>query len=284
MTDRTSPTLLPGHSLPRSEVVFLKLGGSLITDKTQAYTVRRRVISRLATEVRHALDSAPHMRLLVGHGSGSFGHWAAQPYGTREGVHTPSEWRGFAEVSAAASRLNRVVVDAFFRAGVSVLSVQPSASARCYDGELVHLDSHPLTEAMAHDLVPVVHGDTCLDGARGGTIISTEDIFVFLAGVLQPSRILLAGEMPGVLDSTGATVPQISPHSFPALRDSLTGSRGVDVTGGMADKVTRMVQLVQRYPDMCVRIFSGAEAGLLTRALCRPEPRIGTRIVADLED
>ncbi|MEA3340385.1 MAG: uridylate kinase, partial [Chloroflexota bacterium] len=86
-------------------VIFIKLGGSLITDKTRAYTVRREVVARLAEEVHRALDAAPGLRLVIGHGSGSFGHWAAKPYGTRQGVSTPEQWRGYAEVAAAAARL-----------------------------------------------------------------------------------------------------------------------------------------------------------------------------------
>jgi isopentenyl phosphate kinase len=87
---------------------FLKLGVSLVTDKTRAYTARHERLARLASEVRQALDAAPDLRLVVGHGSGSFGHWAARPHGTRQGVHTPAQWRGYAEVAAAA-RLNRIV-------------------------------------------------------------------------------------------------------------------------------------------------------------------------------
>jgi len=127
-----------------SVVVFLKLGGSLITDKTHPYTARHATIARLAGEVRQALGAAPDLILLVGHGSGSFGHWAARPYGTRQEVQTPIQWRGYAEVAAAAARLNRVVTDAFLEAGVPVLSVQPSASARCHDGILEYLDTHPI--------------------------------------------------------------------------------------------------------------------------------------------
>jgi hypothetical protein len=62
---------------------FLKLGVSLVTDKTRAYTARHERLARLASEVRQALDAAPDLRLVVGHGSGSFGHWAARPHGTR---------------------------------------------------------------------------------------------------------------------------------------------------------------------------------------------------------
>ncbi len=274
-----------------TNIVFLKLGGSLITDKTCAYTAHHEVIARLAGEVRQALDATPDLRLLIGHGSGSFGHWAAKPYGTRQGVRTPAQWRGYAEVAAAAARLNRIVTDAFIEAGVPTLSVQPSASARCHDGILEQLDTRPLRAALAQSLVPLVHGDVALDDVRGGTIISTEDIFFYLAGELRPARILLLSQVPGVLHPDGAVLARITPSDLPAgasaptglcptLRQMLTGSRGVDVTGGMEDKVTRMVELVQQHPQMRVHILTGAEPGLLTRALLDATLRVGTRITA----
>jgi isopentenyl phosphate kinase len=267
---------------PRSTGVFLKLGGSLITDKTRAYTARPRVIVRLAKEVRQALDAAPDLRLLIGHGSGSFGHWAARPFGTRQGVHTPEQWRGYAKVAAAAARLNRIVTDAFLEAGVPVLSVQPSASAHCRDHSLKDLSTRPIHAALAHGLVPLVHGDVALDDVRGGTIISTEDIFLFLVNddELRPARILLLGEVPGVLAPNAAVIPRITPANLPTLQRTLSGSGGVDVTGGMADKVARMVELVQCHPETHVHILTGTEPGLLTRVLLDATLRMGTRIAS----
>jgi isopentenyl phosphate kinase len=266
-------------SVSQSALIFLKLGGSLITDKARAYAARHETIARLAREVRQALRDVPDLSLLIGHGSGSFGHWAASPYGTRQGVHTPDQWRGYAEVAAAAARLNRIVTDLFLEPGIPVLSIQPSASAHCHDGALETLDTRPICAALAQGLVPLVYGDVALDDVRGGTIISTEDIFLYLAHELRPIRILLLGEVPGVLGPDGTVLPRITPASFPALQAVLAGSEGVDVTGGMADKVARMVELVQRHPETCVHILTGTEPGLLTRALLDAAPHAGTRIV-----
>jgi isopentenyl phosphate kinase len=263
----------------RSAVVFLKLGGSLITDKTQAYTARHETIGRLASEVRQALNGAPDLSLLIGHGSGSFGHWAARPHSTRQGVRTPEQWRGYAKVAAAAARLNRIVTDLFLAADVPVLSVQPSASAHCRDGALSAMDTRPIHAALARRLVPLVYGDVALDDVRGGTIISTEDIFLYLANELQPARILLLGEVPGVLGPDGAILPCITPADLPTLGAALAGSGGVDVTGGMADKVARMVELAQRHPETRIHILTGTEPGLLTRVLLSTSPHTGTQIV-----
>lgn len=246
---------------------FVKLGGSLITDKTQPYTPKRDVIARLAEEVRAALDAQPDLSLLLGHGSGSFGHWAAEPYGTEKGVVTPAQWRGYAEVAAAAARLNRIVTDTFLSAGVPVLSLQPSASARCRDGEVIDLSLRPIRETLSKGLVPLVYGDVALDDVRGGTIASTEDLFVYLTGALHPLRIILLSRVPGVLDREGEAISRITPESYPRWRDVLSDAHGVDVTGGMADKVARMVNLVQRFPELKVHILTGTQPGLLRRVL-----------------
>ncbi len=277
-------------------MIFLKLGGSLITDKTQANTPRLDVIHRLAREIRdwrsamarHPSSPSLDVQLLLGHGSGSFGHAAAKRYGTRAGVHDAEGWRGFAEVSVAAARLNRIVADALHQAGVPVISFCPLASARCVDGRLVYLDVAPIRAALDHGVVPLVMGDVAFDDVRGGTIVSTEEVFAYLANVLSVTHVLLAGETAGVYRGFEPRsredmkrvdiIPRITPLNWDEIRGSVGGSHGADVTGGMASKVRDMLALVTAHPTTTVRIFSGLVEGNVTRAL-HGEP-IGTEIVA----
>jgi isopentenyl phosphate kinase len=261
-------------------LTFLKLGGSLITDKSQPETPRPGEIARLASEIARALDGPDAPRLLVGHGSGSFGHVAARRYGTRNGVATPAQWRGFAEVSVVAARLNHLVLEALAAGRVPAFRVQPSASALCDDGRITRMELAPLRRALDHGLVPLVYGDVALDDARGGTIISTEEIFGYLAPALKPGRVLLAGDYPGVLDGGGRTIPIISRSTFSRYKDALGGSAATDVTGGMADKVMTMLRLCEAVPGLTVQIFDGRQPGAVMRALRDPGFDRGTRITA----
>ena len=267
-------------TLERNGLVFLKLGGSILTDKTVEATLQLEHLERLAAEVKGALGDRPEIKLLIGHGSGSFGHFAGRRFGTRDGVRSLHDWIGYAQVSAAAARLNRFVIDAFLDAGVPALSLQPSASAHCDDGELQALALHPIRAALDNGLIPVLHGDVALDTVRGGTILSTEEILIFLAPILRPEQILLAGEVAGVMDSTGAIIPHISAGEIDPSTARLGGSHGVDVTGGMFSKVHAMLQLVTRHPDISVRIFSGATAGAVRGALANPSKAVGTLLTA----
>lgn len=263
------------------ELVFVKLGGSLITDKRQESTVRVGTLRLLAEEFAAVLQAKPDLQLLLGHGSGSFGHWEASRYNTRNGVHTTAEWLGFSQVSAAASRLNRIVVDAFVRAKVPVLSLQPSASAEVVDGRITSLALPPIQRALEAGLVPLIFGDVAFDCVRGGTILSTEHLFFHLAPVLHPSRILLLGNAPGVLDDQRKVIPLITPATYAQVEPFLRGAGGVDVTGGMADKVTRMVALVREIPGLEVCILTGRDPENLRRVLLEPDAAIGTRICAE---
>jgi len=249
------------------KLVFVKLGGSLLTDKAKEESLRAGVMSRVATEMAEALKRDAALQVVVGHGSGSFGHVAADRHQTATGAARKADWHGFAEVSDAAARLNAIVRTALRQAGIPALTLQPSASAICRGGVLEQLASEPVGAALQAGLVPLVYGDVAFDKVQGSAIISTEQVLSFLAARLRPTWLLLAGETPGVLDDDNQVIPRITPGNLARFRPALGGSRGTDVTGGMLNKVEQMLELVRNIPAVRVRIFSGLEPGSLSNAL-----------------
>jgi len=250
-------------------MIFLKLGGSLITDKQRDQTVLPDVLNRLATEIANALKAKPDMRLLIGHGSGSFGHTEGKKHGTRKGVVTPEQWLGYADVAQVAAKLNRYVFDALRSANIPAINFQPSASAICRDEVITSMAVTPILNALDHGLVPLVMGDVAIDEVRGGTIISTEDVFRFLAPRLKPQEILLAGIERGALThySNGDVIPLINSSNIKDVRPMLHGSLAPDVTGGMEAKVLEMLSLAQTMKGLTIRIFSGVESGAVEKFL-----------------
>jgi isopentenyl phosphate kinase len=267
-----------------AELVFLKLGGSLITDKTRPLTARADVIARCAQEI--ALAWREGIRLVVGHGSGSFGHAVAHEYGTRRGVQGPVQWYGYARVADVARRLNCLVVQALIEVGLPAVPVPPSATAWAREGELVRMDGETIAGLLERGALPVVHGDVALDEAWGGTIVSTEQVLIYLAPRLLPARMVLAGEVAGVysadpnLDPQATLFPRVGPDNYEDILRHLGGAHGTDVTGGMADKVRRMYELARRHPGLTVQLISGLQPGLLERALLGRAADEGTRIEA----
>lgn len=257
------------------ELTFLKLGGSLITDKDQPHTARREVLQRLAQEIAAALQERPALPLVLGHGSGSFGHVAASKHGTRQGVQSREQWLGFAEVWTEARALNQIVVEALVSEGLPVIAFPPSAAVLAQDGKPIQWDLGPMRAALDAGLIPVINGDAVFDRQRGGTILSTEDLFLYLAHHLRPQRILLAGLEEGVwADFPACTrlIPALTPANFEAMASSIGGSASIDVTGGMLEKVRAMLSLAAELPSFQALIFSGRRPGALREALLGDSP------------
>ncbi len=268
-------------------LVFVKLGGSLITDKTLRYHARREVIERLAHEIAAARRDNPALKILLGHGSGSFGHVAATESGYDSQKGHPS-FLALAKVGAAASALNHIVRDALLAADLPVLSVAPSTVGHIADGKYHIRSPEILLELLYRDMIPLVYGDVALRldaESRGGGIASTEMVFDELAHYVQPQRLLQAGVVDGVFEQVphpgkprAPIIDLITPENWAQVRQNIGGSHGTDVTGGMMSKVQDALRLVEELPHLDIHIFNGETPGLLERMLLNPELPGGTRI------
>jgi isopentenyl phosphate kinase len=266
---------------------FIKLGGSVITDKAGREAADLPLINQLAAELAQARAVDPTLPIILGHGSGSFGHHYAARYGIHRGLSPHADYTGFALTAAAALRLNRIVVDALLNAGFPALSLQPSASLQSAGGKIVTWDTGPVALALRHGLVPVIHGDVAFDRVQGSAIISTEALLTHIAleTSLRPSRIILVGEdaiytADPRRDPSAQRIPLITSANLAATLHGTVGSHAVDVTGGMRAKLELMWRLVQAIPDLEVRLI-GPAPGNLAAALLNLPLDTGTTIRAE---
>ncbi len=268
------------------EVTLLKLGGSLLTDKTAVDAVRSEVLARLAAEIAESAPSG----LVVAHGSGSFGHVAAERYGIASGLRAGGD-RGDAQLAGVsltqerAAALHWQVMAALAAAGLHPFSLAPSSSVVADGGRPLAAAVEPLLLALAHGLLPVLYGDVVLDRRQGVAICSTERLFELLCRELpahgaRVRRVLWLGETDGVHDAEGHTLARLDGGAFAgsaALREAIGGSAGTDVTGGMLHRVETALALAGRgIPSL---IANGTVPGLLARAL-RGDGVPGTEVVA----
>ena len=254
-------------TLMNEKLLFLKLGGSLITDKSQPETARTKVITNLLLDLKTYLNQRNEVRVLLGHGSGSFGHYAGAKYNTGAGVFTDAQWQGFVEVWRSARALNQIVLEIAKSIRLPLLSFPPSAGLLASGKQIVSWDIQPLQKALAAGLISVVYGDVVFDEELGGTIFSTEELFFHLASRLRPSRVLLAGKEAAVFaDYPANQAPVRNLDKNAPLEDFLKKSESQDVTGGMRSKVAEM-QALCRQTGARVEIFAANHPGELLSAL-----------------
>jgi isopentenyl phosphate kinase len=243
-------------------LVFIKLGGSLITYKDQPETACPNIIEASLQAIQELRIRHPNLRILLGHGSGSFGHTLAKHYGTMNGVSTPADWLGFAEVAKAAKALNDLVFEIGIKAGLPLTVFRPSALVLTNNREIISWDISPIQSALQQSAIPLVYGDVVVDTVLGGTILSTEDLFLHLSESLKPSKMLIAGIEAGVyadFPKNSLVIPEIS-RNDPLRGFSLDGAHTPDVTGGMLAKVKLLQAACAKNPGMSAFIYSGVEA------------------------
>jgi isopentenyl phosphate kinase len=238
-----------------TEIKILKIGGSVLTDKTRLESARMDEIERISNEI------AGHgSGLILVHGAGSFGHIHAKEYNLVERFSA----EGVLETHRSVVRLNDLVVDCLRRAGSSPVPVHPLSCTLLKDGRIDSMDTGPIIEMVKWGLVPVLHGDVAMDRSTGAAIVSGDQLVSHLARSLKPEVVALGTAVDGVLFN-GKPLAEVRREDLPKIGSELGASAGVDVTGGMRGKLQELLDLA----DEGVRstIFNAERAGLIEKVL-----------------
>jgi len=249
----------------------LKIGGSVLTDKSKPRTPLPDAMSRLAGELAGHADE-----LVLVHGAGSCGHDSAARYGIAGGLSAGSEV-GLFEIHREVARLSEMFCARLQDAGVPALPLHPLDLVITENSAISTFNMLPIKACLERGVLPVLHGDVCLDTGQGAAIISGDRLVAHLAIELDAVNVGIGSDVDGVLDSNGATIPDITPDGLPQLSELLGGSAHVDVTGGMLGKVKELCLLAQQgVPSI---IFNASVGGNVRSYL--ENQAHGTRIHGD---
>ena len=255
-----------------NRLYLVKLGGSLITDKSKPYTSRINIIKQLADEIKRGM--LRENKLIIGHGGGSFPHISASKYKTHLGFIDDKSREGMAIVHLDAIKLNIIITEELIKKRLSVFPIHPSSISLAENSEIKKMFVDSIKTLLEYDVIPVVYGDVGIDLDKGCCILSTEEIFRFLALEFKKYYkpfIVMCELVDGVYtedplkNPDAELIPEISKYNINEVRKYLSSSYGVDVTGGMKHKVERLYELAQHGINSI--ITSCVEKGKLEKIL-----------------
>lgn len=225
------------------DVVLVKLGGSIITNKKIPYFARKSVIARLARELKSSREP-----IILAHGSGSFGHTSAVKFGGKKGY---KNIKGIAKVAFDAITINQIVMEILIKQGLPVVSLRPMSMMLAKSGKTEALFFKPLEEVLKQGLIPVVFGDVIWDKSWKSTIFSGETVLSKIAVYLKKNgfkikRIIQVGETNGVYDQNKKTVPLITKKNWPNVKQFIFKLTTNDVTGGMLHKIEDSLEMASK--------------------------------------
>lgn len=222
----------------KKHIVCMKIGGSVITDKTVPFTINQAGIDRFAEIVAQLQkDLGSSVDFLLGNGVGSFGHFPAHKHGLRSGAQTNEQWLGAAITHNHVRDINLAMANALNKLNVPAFCLSPGDVCISKNGSITHGSGAVVKELLGHGIVPLFHGDTIYDSVKGVHIISTERALLWFGKTLRSTyeriTFIAVTQTGGVLDNKAAVITELARS---AAIPTLPGHTH-DVTGGMANKV-----------------------------------------------
>ncbi len=261
------------------QLIVLKLGGSVITEKERALTPNISSLNRLAKEIYEAKAE----QLIIVHGGGSFGHPLAKQYNIIEGFKEPSQIEGLVKTHLAMLDLNKLVVEALIKHNIAAFPIAPSSCVVSKGGRISTIYYDSLNAILNEKFVPVLFGDTIFDNEIGFTILSGDQLAVKLATQFKADKLIFGADVDGLYtkdpktDSSAQLISRITLLELKAMLQDICGSRNVDVTRGMLGKTSELMRLTNM--KIQTLIINATREGNVYKAL-KGESVIGTLIIS----
>jgi isopentenyl phosphate kinase len=258
--------------MTQKHLVCLKIGGSIITDKSKPATPNIENIATFADNLASALGQFPGYDVLLGNGAGSFGHHSAHEYGLRDGASSKEQFYGVDITHNSVRELNLLVGNALTSRGIPAYCLSPGDIFSAKNGEVLTANKTVVEELLRHHSLPLIHGDTVLDTERGVSIFSTEQSLFWLAEALRSHydriTVVMVVNTGGVLDKDGGVITELTRDATVEVAQKIAGIK--DVTGGITHKVTTCrkaadwadaVYIIGNTEQDLAAVFAGTTAG-----------------------
>ncbi|MBY9010293.1 MAG: isopentenyl phosphate kinase family protein [Candidatus Lokiarchaeota archaeon] len=252
------------------EIILLKLGGSLLTDKNKPFSIREDVVKSAIRQIIEANE-----KLILIHGGGSFGHPLAKKYSISKGFDKsiPNQILGLAKTHQAMNKFNTYLINHFLEQNYPVLSIQAS-SIFIKDSEITSTKSLDIIEtALDLNIMPILYGDIILDKQGSFSIISGDQIILALSQNLKNykvSKVVFAMESDGlyVVDKSNSDNCKLVSECYSNELDSLDLAdlgQKIDVTGGIKGKLDFIRTICKS--KIPVQLINGLIEGYIHKSL-----------------
>ena len=215
---------------------IVKLGGSVITDKTKERTFKPKVMDQLASEIKKS-----DKQMIIVHGAGSFGHILAKKYKLNEGYKNYDQVKGFSLTHEMVQNLNSLVLKSLQKNDIPAVSISPHSIVKLDDHKLEKIDLKVFEEYLEKQFIPVTFGDVVLDKKLGFSICSGDLLVMALSEYFKPEKVIFAMDEDGLytsnpkIDKKAKLIKKSSLKELEKLSTSL--DKHADVTGGMGGKL-----------------------------------------------
>jgi len=222
---------------------IIKIGGSVITDKSTKDSFKKTIVDRLSAEIKKA-----DKEIIIVHGAGSYGHILAKKHNLNQGYKNNEQILGFALTHTSVQKLNTLVLNSLQENNIPAVSIPPHAVMRLDDHEPIDMNYDVFRDLLKQGFTPVTFGDVVLDKKLGFSICSGDLLMQLLAEQFKPEKVIFVIDEDGLYTSNPKTdknaefIETITLDKLKQLSTSLDNH--ADVTMGMKGKINTIKNIV----------------------------------------
>ena len=251
----------------KNEIILLKLGGSLLTDKNKPFSLRDNILESSLNQIIESKKS-----IILIHGGGSFGHPIAKKYQISQGLNDSIKGQimGLSKTHEAMIKFNSIIINKLLDKGCSAISVQPSSIFIQDFYEIIFKSIDPIEKMLELGIIPVLYGDILLSWDSSFTILSGDQIILKLCEKIQKfkiSKVIFGIEEDGIyIKDNGNEKLALKLNSIELANLKLAElDQKIDVTGGIKGKLEIIKEIIKF--NIPVQIINGIKNNNILKAL-----------------
>ncbi len=261
--------------LSTKDLVIIKLGGSVISDKTKPFSLRINVLEEFSKEISEINNIG--YKIIIVHGGGSFGHPIAKKFDVNKGYKGKIGLKGFIETIQAMRELNKKIVEILNKNNINSIGFPASTIFISNENSIISAYLEPIIYSLDMGIIPVLCGDAVFDKNKGYSILSGDKICNYLSIHLKASKLIFTLDVDGIL-----SFENDKPKLLKELNNindlysiKFRRNENIDVTGGIIYKLEEAFQVAEK--GIKVFFINGLIPGRLKRAILE-EDFYGTKI------
>lgn len=251
----------------KNEIILLKLGGSLLTDKNKPFSLREDILENCLNQIIESNKS-----IVLIHGGGSFGHPIAKKYQISQGLNDSIKDQiiGLSKTHEVMNKFNSIIINKILDKGRSAISVQPSSIFVQDFNEIIFKSIDPIEKMLELGIIPVLYGDILLSWDSSFTILSGDQIILKLCEKIQKfkiSKVIFGIEEDGIyIEDNGhkRLALKLKYNDLPNLKLAELDQK-IDVTGGIKGKLEIIKEIIKF--NVPVQIVNGIKNQNILKAL-----------------
>jgi len=258
----------------KKKITVLKLGGSLLTDKSVKYKLRDDTLNKIAYEIKECIDLRLIEELVIIHGVGSYGHPPVLKYNLHKGFKNQDQLIYLSKTQYKVNSYRSMITKSFLDLEIPVNLIHASSMVIGKNMKITDYFFKSLIGYLSLGMVPLIGGDMMYDDNMGFSVCGGDQLAIIISREIGANHLIFATDVSGIYDKDPKKDPnalllkEININEIEQIMERMDESNKSDASGRMKGKILSLISAKDLIKNgLEVSIISMMKSGTLKKYL-----------------